>query len=240
MIRTTVRDLCAHYERYYDEPGLAIWRDLGAFDKATTIARLTQGLFTTPPRVVEIGCGDGAVLAALSARASARELVGFDISPSGVKAARGREYRLPTRVEIFDGERLPVQDDEFDLAVLTHVIEHVENPRELISEAARVASRIFVEVPLELNARTPRDFRWTDVGHINLFNPTSLRHLIQSVGLRVERECVVTSSRAVQRYMRPGLRGDLRWLLKLAMLKASTRVATSLLTYNGALVAIRS
>lgn len=133
-----------------------------------------------------------------------------------------------------------MQDDEFDLAVLTHVIEHVENPRELISEAARVASRIFVEVPLELNARTPRDFRWTDVGHINLFNPTSLRHLIQSVGLRVERECVVTSSRAVQRYMRPGLRGDLRWLLKLAMLKASTRVATSLLTYNGALVAIRS
>ena len=40
-------------------------------------------------------------------------------------------------------------NDSFDLAILSHVVEHVPNPARLISEAMDIATFVVVEVPLE-------------------------------------------------------------------------------------------
>ena len=230
-------DLTAHYASYYGSADLAAWRELGARDKAEMILALTEGLFSQPPRVADIGCGDGSVMATLDQHHFAAELVGFEVSASGAEAARRRDFGVPCRVELYDGYHIPADTGEFDLVVVSHVLEHVENPRGFLSEAARIGRYVLVEVPLELHARTPHDFQWTEVGHINLFNSRLLRHLVQSLGLRIERELIATSGREVQQYLRPGVRGDLRWLVKRGLLGISPRLATKLLTYNGALVA---
>lgn len=51
-----------------------------------------------------------------------------------------------------------MSDGSFDLAIQSHVLEHVEYPRVVSHEAARVADYVFVEVPLELNRRTAEHF----------------------------------------------------------------------------------
>lgn len=77
------------------------------------------------------------------------------------------------------------------------------------------------------------------VAFLRLLGESSVPTALASsrVDLQVERESVTTSSRAVQRHLRPGLRGDARWLVKRGLPGISSRLATKLLTYNGALVA---
>jgi SAM-dependent methyltransferase len=234
---STPHDLVEHYADYYGADELKRWRDLGASDKARNIVSLCSSLLSGRPTVLDIGCGDGAVIAALDGIGFGSSYVGLEVSPSGLGVARMRTFEAPTSFQLYAGTELPVDSGSFDLAVLSHVLEHVEDSRHLIAEAARAARYVFVEVPLELNARVPHDFRWTDVGHINLFSPVVLRHLVQSTGLHVERETVTCSSRAVIRALHPGWRGSLRWGVKAGVLKVSKKVATATFTYNGALLA---
>lgn len=91
--------------------------------------------------------------------------------------------------------------------MLTHVVDHLENPRLLLNEAARVASWVLVEVPLEYRWRTPHDFVWNELGHINLFDRKLIRHLLQSIGLEVADERIGGPGADVYRFRRGWLRG---------------------------------
>jgi len=46
-----------------------------------------------------------------------------------------------------DGEHLPFKDKEFDYVICCHVLEHVENPVQFLSEQFRVAKRGYIEMP---------------------------------------------------------------------------------------------
>ena len=60
-----------------------------------------------PGAVVEIGCGDGALLAALSERGIGSRLDGFEISPEAAALARLKDIPRVGRIEAYDGERDP-------------------------------------------------------------------------------------------------------------------------------------
>lgn len=191
---------------------------------------------TEKPTVVDIGCGEGAVASALASEEFPSHLVGYDISPSGVSAARQR--RIPKATfATFDGERLPVEEDAFDLAILSHVIEHVEYPRNLLLEANRVARHIYVEVPLELHWRTPKNFVPDALGHINLYTPVSIRHLLQSTGLTVHRQRTYCQSVAVFRHKAGHATGTLIWAVKQGLLKLAQPLAVRTFTYHCGLIA---
>ena len=126
------------------------WRTLGARTKADHVAALCARAGVRPDTLVEIGCGAGSLLAELAARGVAPRLDGFDLSAPAVEIARS--HGIPgVRVEVFDGERVPAGDGAYDLAVVSHVLEHVPQPAALLAEAARVAPWVLVEVPLEDN-----------------------------------------------------------------------------------------
>lgn len=169
------------YDRSYDEtPFMDAWRALGALRKAANVRALAGGL--RPRRTVEIGCGNGALLAELDGFG---ERVGYEISPLAAALAA---QRPGITAHPFDGARVPEDDDAFDLAILSHVLEHLEQPLPLLREAARLAPAVLVEVPLEDNLsgrRAAHDAIRAQTGHLQRFDRAAVRSLIAAAGLEV-------------------------------------------------------
>ncbi len=169
------------YDDYYD--GASEWRRLGAIDKAKNIISATQ---SCPHDVIlDIGAGEGSLIQELARLHFAKELYALEISESGVGIIRSRGIEGIKEVQVFDGYSIPYEDDRFDLAILTHVIEHVEYPRQLLHEAGRVAKNVFVEVPLEDTVRASKEFRPTRTGHINFYSYKNIRKLLQTCGFDI-------------------------------------------------------
>ena len=101
---------------------------------------------------------------------------------------------------MFDGYRTLYADNQFDLVLLSHVVEHVEHPRLLLYEAARVGKRLFVEVPLEDNVRLSDDFVFDHVGHINVYSRKTMR---REQLARISRRVFVRKSRHQQGRVAP-------------------------------------
>lgn len=80
--------------------------------------------------------------------------------------------------------------EKFDGIICSHVLEHVAQPFELLSQLASLltpAGRIYVEVPMEIWKTPP--LQEEPVTHVNFFSAPSLRYLTMRCGLRVD-ECV--------------------------------------------------
>jgi len=222
-------EITAHYDDYYS--GASKWRELGAIDKAGNIRSLWQRTQeSVNPQTLEIGCGEGAVLAALSG--FGWPVRGVEISQSGVDASIERGLDVTK----YGGDQLPFDDKSVDLCVLTHVVEHLENPRLQLYEAARVGRWVIVEVPLEFHWRTPRNYAWTDLGHINVYNMKLIRHLLQSSGLEVVAESVTNQGRSGFVFQAGQLKGSLKWFVRSAALRCAPWLATRAFTYHGVLL----
>lgn len=79
---------------------------------------------------MEIGCGAGAVSCSLARLPGIGAVVGVDTSPTFI--VRTGEFRQG------DGERLPLPDARFDVAILHTVLSHVPEPPRVPVEAFRV------------------------------------------------------------------------------------------------------
>lgn len=222
--------LTANYSSYYeDDPAFVEWRRLGGMDKCENILRLCAQM--PHASVLDIGCGDGAILQRLAQTGFGSRFTGLEISPSAVRKAQ--EKQIPNcEVRLFDGYELPFTGQQFDLAVLSHVLEHVEYPRRLIHDAARVARNVFIEVPLEDNWRMPRDFVFDRVGHINFYNPRTIRALVQSCGMTISNEHLCHSSPRLYVFRKGRLRGSLSFWFKESIMRAAPGFATTAMTYH--------
>lgn len=227
--------LRANYDDYY-EAGPSEWRRLGAVDKAANVVTLCQSL--PHESILEIGAGDGSVLSRLSDLGFGARLFAVEISPSGVEVIQRRQIPRLVECRLFDGSRIPYDSASFDLAVLSHVVEHVEHPRQLLNEAARVARHVFVEVPLEDISRRPKDYRPDRVGHINFFSPRTIRWLVQSCELQVIEQVTTNPSRGTYAY-HGGRKGVLQYHVKQQLLKYAPRLAVRHFCYHESLVAAR-
>ena len=224
-----------NYDDYYG--GRSEWRELGAVDKARNI----RGLCSAIPhrRVLEIGAGEGSILQQLNDCGFAETLSALEISASAVAAIRERRLASLYGCRLFDGYSVPYDDASFDLVILSHVLEHLEHPRQLIYEAARVATHLFIEVPLEDTSRQKADFVFDKVGHINDYSARSIRRLLQTCGLQVVAQRTTNHSLPVYVYQFGKLGGLARYVVKGALLRLSPRLASRVYTYNCALLCRR-
>jgi ubiquinone/menaquinone biosynthesis C-methylase UbiE len=221
-----------NYDEYY-RADISEWRELGAIDKASNIRRLCGAY--APTSVLDIGAGEGSVLQRLADCGFGRRHFALDISASGIERIRDR--KIPTLIECrqFDGCTVPYPDASFDIVILSHVLEHVEHPRLLINEAARVGSLVFVEVPLEHNRRLPKNYVWDAVGHINFYTAQTIRLLVQSCGYEVIAQMETHSARRLYQY-RLGKKGAAVHLIKEVALRTMPSTAQRLWTYHSSLL----
>ncbi|MDN3579615.1 class I SAM-dependent methyltransferase [Mucilaginibacter flavus] len=174
------------YDQFYQKHDEA-WRMLGAKYKAQHIIDVCKGL--TFNKVLEVGAGDGSILKILSDHDFAPEYNAVEISESGVQYIQSRAIKNLKSVQVFDGYKLPFEDDSFDLIILSHVLEHVEHERILLREIKRVAKRCVIEVPRDYKTGVDTRIKhFLAYGHINVYTPTSLRYLLSTEGFVVEND----------------------------------------------------
>ena len=148
-------------------------------------------------RCLDVGCGAGALGAALSA-AGAQHVAGIEPHPGAAEQARGR---LDVLVEgsVLD-TALPFTDGEFDLIVFADVLEHLPDPDAALERCLAYlapAGTVVVSVPnmrfYLVLARLLLD-RWEyaehgvrDRTHLRIFTRRSLERMLRAHGLRIER-----------------------------------------------------
>jgi SAM-dependent methyltransferase len=203
------------------------WRELSARVKADHVVELTNRAGVRPGMLVEIGCGTGDLLAQLSARGVAERLDGFELSAPAVEIARG--HGIPrARIEVFDGARVPASDGAYDLAVVSHVLEHVPDPPALLAEAARLARWVLVEVPLEANRSAARPAKRAEaarIGHIQFFDRAAMRGLVAAAGLEIRAELADPLSYAPHAFHARDARARARAAATAAVRRAAWRLA---------------
>ncbi len=127
-------------------------------------------------RVLDLGCGAGDSVDLFRSVDPQVSWVGADIEDSAEVAGR---TRTDAEFVSFDGRRLPFEDSSFELVYCKQVLEHVEHPRELIAEVARVLrpGGHLAGSTSQLEAFHSRSvFNWT---------PYGLTRVAEDAGLRV-------------------------------------------------------
>ncbi|GLQ24231.1 hypothetical protein GCM10007853_21050 [Algimonas ampicilliniresistens] len=137
-------ELCDLYEvqaRDWDD-GLSSMRVPEAYHRIHT-ALDTQGeqSLDTPKRVLDCGIGTGAFSTALiKSTPYPIELHGVDISPEMISCARKQleRYGVTPHLSVADARSLPYGDNQFDLVMAAHMLEHLAEPQATLAEMTRV------------------------------------------------------------------------------------------------------
>jgi SAM-dependent methyltransferase len=176
----TGRDHYAHI--YASQLGAqAKWLAMGAVNKADSVEHLLSGI-ARPDSILELGAGTGAVIAKLQRRNFARRYVAVDFSGDACRYME-RHLRNVT-VRQADIVLDPIRED-VDVVVVTHVIEHLEDPDRFLEGILKgIRFRwLIVECPLEdlIASRIKnlfRDRRKNAAGHVQFFTARALRALL--------------------------------------------------------------
>lgn len=229
-----ISPLNEHYEGDYSAE-MVEWRRIGAKGKARNLASLVPADVES---VLEVGCGTGAVLAAVKALGLGTAHIGIDVADPDLhtaEEAKGLDLRS------YDGARLPFADGSFDLVFASHVLEHVPDERGFLAELGRVSRKwIYIEVPCELHLRTSyRALQATlNIGHINAYTPESFLLTLSTSGLAVRELKLFDHSAEVHAFGSSPLKGQIKSFIRGALLATNKKLAARLLTYHcGALCA---
>jgi ubiquinone/menaquinone biosynthesis C-methylase UbiE len=107
--------------------------------RAMREAYLSELALPENARVLDIGCGTGAVTRVLAGWPRVGEVVGVDPSPSFLRKARELAAgHAGLRFELGDGRDLPFEKGSFDLALFHTTLCHVPSPQRALTEAFRV------------------------------------------------------------------------------------------------------
>ncbi len=216
------------------------WRALGAMGKADHVLALCAGAGLAPRSTLEVGCGDGALLCELRRRGFGGRLAGVEIAPAAVAIARGRE--AIAQVEVYDGRRLPAGDGQYELGILSHVLEHVHDPAALLAEVARACRAVVVEVPLEDNLsarRAAKRAHAAQVGHLHHLSLGSVRRIVAAAGLRLAGELEDPLPLEVHRFLtaRP-VAATVKWALRAGPHRLAPAAARRLFTVHYACLCV--
>jgi len=174
---------------------------MGRWSRRIAVAQADEAGIAPGMRVLDVGCGTGALTEELVHRVTARLVAAVDPSPSFVSAMRDRFRGLDVREA--SAERLPFEDGTFDAALAQLVVHFMADPVAGLVEMRRVTRRggvvaasvwdyagnrgplgVFWEAAREIrpDVRDESRLAGTREGHLaELFEAAGLRHVSQSV-----------------------------------------------------------
>ena len=115
---------------------------------ATTAARvdlqLIANMINPGARVLDVGCGDGALLELLE-QTRGVDGRGIELSQAGVEQSVARGLAVVQGDADTDLENYP--DDAFDIVVLSQTLQATRNPRAVMEHMLRIGQRVIVSFP---------------------------------------------------------------------------------------------
>jgi len=162
---------------------------------------------------LDLGCGDGHLMAIILGHVGERDLVGLDIDPQETSLASERNIYGEVITATADG--LPFSASQFDFVFSNSVLEHILNIEGVLSEVARIlkpGGRFLFTVPgadFHRCLRGPRIFgnrerylRETDARcfHLRYWDASQWTEYLQKVGLTKTHDHEYLSPAQVQRW----------------------------------------
>ncbi len=164
--------------------------------------QLVASMIAPGSRVLDVGCGDGALLDYLVHRKDV-DGRGIELSQAGVNACVAQG--LSVIQGDADTDLADYPSDAFDYVVLSQTLQATARPREVLRQLVRIGRRAVVSLPnfghwgvrrsLLLTGRMPTTqalpYRWYDTPNIHLCTIRDFEDLARELDIRIERRIIL-------------------------------------------------
>ncbi|MBL9009930.1 MAG: methionine biosynthesis protein MetW [Alphaproteobacteria bacterium] len=168
---------------------------------------IIAGMVADGSRVLDVGCGDGALLKHLAATKGV-DARGIELSQAGVNACVA--HGLSVVQGDADSDLADYPSGAFDYVILSQTIQATRHPRTVLQQIARIGRRGIVSMPnfahwrmrlqLLLGGRMPvtraLPYAWHDTPNIHMCSIRDFAALAGELGLAVERAVALRGDRA--------------------------------------------
>lgn len=166
---------------YYDAPSAGredYWRFMAAPRfRVRRILSLLEPLH--PASIVDLGCGNGALLEEIAARFPQARLAGIDLSPAQLQRNAERMPAIDWRCADLQ-QPAALSSPQFDVVVASEIIEHLDDPLAMLRHAHALASGGGTLIVTTQSGRVGVTERL--VGHQRHFTAAALTELLQHAG----------------------------------------------------------
>jgi SAM-dependent methyltransferase len=146
---------------------------------------------TETDSVLDLGCNYGVL--SFAAAAKAKEVVGIDINNNVIETAK-KKYQK-NNLQFITGEArefLASNKNHFNVLILSHVIEHIDDPKDFILSFKNYFDKIYIEVP-DFDKTYLNHYRkelkleliYTDDDHVSEFDRNEFNVLLKECGLEL-------------------------------------------------------
>ena len=143
-------------------------------------------------KVLDLGCKYGEITYAISEMA--HEVIGIDYSATSIQIAKDKHKNDNLTFVVADAiDYLKAAENKFDVLVMSHILEHIDDPEKFLSDFVPFFKFVYIELPdfnktylNEYRKLTKQKLIYTDTDHVSEFDRHELKAVIDSAGLKIE------------------------------------------------------
>lgn len=141
--------------------------------------------------VVDLGCGNGLVSFLVSD--FSKKVVGIDYNSKAIENAKIKYRKHDVQFYALDAiEFLENNEEKYDVLMLSHILEHIDHPKEFLLQYKQYFDHIYIELP-DYDGTILNHFRkdqqmdliYTDADHVSEFDRHAMKAIFSECGIQI-------------------------------------------------------